>query len=275
MLEKEILITDIYSDSGFNCRGSITPFSVQQLAKEIAKDGLLSAIIIQPYNENPKYKYRIVAGHRRFLACKLLKWQFVRVIIKDNLTEEDAKRINLVENLHRLDLDILQQAEGVKHYKDEGMSVDEICKELSQSRQWVEVRLKLLDLEEDIQLQAKAGLLTQQQILDLHRLPKAKRIEAAKIIKEARFRGEKAAEIVKEKKKKIDPTARRKRNELEIRTMKEHLLDQVGECLATRVLAWTEGYISDFDVFLDAKKECQKSEKPYSIPNEYRGYCIV
>lgn len=273
MLEQEIPLAEIYSDSEFNCRGHITPQSVQQLSKEIAKDGLLYAIIVQPF-DSPKYKYKIVAGHRRFLACKLLKWQTITCKVRINLTEDDARRINYIENMHRLDLNILQQAQGMRHYKDKGMSIEQIAKELVQPRQWVDVRLKLLDLEEDIQVQAAAGLLTQQQILDLWRLPKAKRIEASKIIKEAKLRGDKAAEIVK-KKKTINPTQMKRRNETEIMFMVTHILEQYGECLATRTLAWANGNISDYDLFLDIKKGCEKEGKLYSIPVEYKGYCIV
>lgn len=272
MTEQEIPIEQIFCDHSFNCRGHVTPQSVQHLSRDIAKDGLLSAIHLVNYDNNNGKLYKIIAGHRRYLAVKLLKWPTIRAIIHNNLDENGAKRINLVENLQRKDLDILQQSYGIKHYKDQGLSVDQIAKELSESRQWVDVRLKLLDLEEDIRTQAKAGLLTQQQILDLWKMPSPRRLEAAKIIKEARLSGEKIAI----KKKAISPTRIGKKKDLEeVAFMLNHIISQTGESIGTRCLEWSLGKISDYDLFTSIKKECAKLNKEYKIPKEYEKYCEI
>ncbi len=72
---QDIPLNDILADPSFNCRGIIAPIDVVELAKDIEQHKLQNPIIVQ--NIDPKNNigkdFRIVAGHRRYSAFKVLK----------------------------------------------------------------------------------------------------------------------------------------------------------------------------------------------------------
>jgi hypothetical protein len=84
------------------------------LVQSIKKDGIINPITV---SKNGMDKYEIVAGRRRFKACKMLNLKeipaFVRwdAISKENKSEK--QRIALVENLHRKDLSDIEKANGI------------------------------------------------------------------------------------------------------------------------------------------------------------------
>src|SRR5262245_14130389 len=96
----------IFSDDDFNCRGRIAPIDVIDLAKSIEEVGLQQPIVVQPYKHplNPKILYRIMAGHRRFMAFRVNKSDKIPAFIREGLTDFEARLLNLTENLKRQDL---------------------------------------------------------------------------------------------------------------------------------------------------------------------------
>ena len=109
-------ITDVYSvkmdcilcNMEFNCRAQITNDSVVELAQSIEVNGLQTPIHI--HSHKGKYKYMIVAGHRRYIACRLLGRTHINAIILENLNEQHARILNLSENLDRRDLTPYEEA---------------------------------------------------------------------------------------------------------------------------------------------------------------------
>src|SRR5690606_25873258 len=89
----EISLTDIYIDNAFNCRGAIAPIDVVDLAKSIKADGLQQPIIVEPF-EHPKYKYRIISGHRRFVAHRVNEAKTIQCKVVTGLNEFQARRLN-------------------------------------------------------------------------------------------------------------------------------------------------------------------------------------
>src|SRR5215831_9926890 len=98
--EHKLLPTvEIFADENFNCRGTIAPFDVIDLAKSIEKNGLLQPIVVQPYVNHPPHKYRIIVGHRRHRAYEVQGWKEIPAIIKEGLTDVQLRILNLQENL--------------------------------------------------------------------------------------------------------------------------------------------------------------------------------
>jgi ParB/RepB/Spo0J family partition protein len=97
---------------------------ITSLAETIKQKGLIQPIIVKPRGE----KYLIIAGHRRYRACKELGKSHVACIIRSNsLTEGALKELAIIENLHRDDLTILEIAESIYYFKDsKNMSQKEI-----------------------------------------------------------------------------------------------------------------------------------------------------
>ncbi|MGI0045508.1 MAG: ParB N-terminal domain-containing protein, partial [Nitrososphaeraceae archaeon] len=78
------------------CKTSIPSENIKELASSIREHGLIQSITVRPLNGG----FEIIAGHRRFYACKLLRWKKIpaRVI---SFSDKDAFEIQLVENMQR------------------------------------------------------------------------------------------------------------------------------------------------------------------------------
>lgn len=253
----QIPMDQIFSDSVFNCRGAIIPYEVESLITSIRDKGLMQPIVVRPYN-HPPHQYKIVVGHRRHAACKLLKMTEIPANIKE-MTEGEARALNLIENLERKDLNMLQEALAIKWFREAGLQLREVAKEVGKSTGWVSTRYLILDLEPDIQLEIAAGLLKQDQIKMLHEIPSRQgRIEAVKRIKEAKARGEDQGLFTPPKPKKAvmdDMREKTARNMREIFEILDLIYNEVGPNIATRALAWAGGAISTDEFFTSLKEE--------------------
>lgn len=264
---QDIPLSEIYSDPNFNCRGAIAPIDVVDLSQSMDQRGLDFPIMVQPYSsqEQPGKKWRIIAGHRRHKAAELLRWETIPCIIKEGLSEIDARVKNLTENIQRKALNILQEAKAIEHFRNVGLPQDDVAKYLGQSRGWVQVRYYLLDLAPEIQKEAAAGMLTNQQIRDLYSAPTKERFELVKKIKDAKERGEKTPRL-KQPKKTMFTKKLRDRNE--IFEMMDHIAEYIGYNFATRAMAWCAGEITDFDFHRDIKEQAEAMGINYEIPKE-------
>lgn len=264
----EIPLDEIYADSDFNCRGSFTNFDVIDLAKDIEEHGLLQPVIVVPF-EQDSYKFKLIAGFRRFAALSSLNKKTAPAVIKKTLNEVQQRTINLMENIKRRDLNILQEAIAIKNLIAVGMNQGSMADHLGVSTGWLQSRLSLLKLPEDIQKEAAAGYLTGMNIQDLAKLPtKEHQYEAVKLIRAAREQGSKRAIQIIDKKKK--PVVEAKlRNITNIKQLQDTIRDAIGNGLATRVLAWAAGNIDDAEVYVSLKEEADRKGINYTIPKEY------
>lgn len=275
-------IDEIYSDPEFNCRGTICPTDVVELARSIDTQGLLQPIALQPLSQHNEFgkKYRILLGNRRYSAYTLLardkdnqesgKYKKIPAKIIKGLSELEARVLNLNENLGRVDLNIMQEATAMLPFFRAGWTHQQIAERLSQSTGWVGIRAAALRLEPEIQQQIAAGYLTQEQIRDLSRLQsKEQRFNITKEIIEKKLRGEKDVVKIKEKiAGKKDIKVKKVRQIGDVFKMQEHIQDSIGNNFGTRCLAWCAGTISDEELFGDIKNIAQELNKYYEIPVE-------
>jgi ParB family chromosome partitioning protein len=262
----------IYSDDEFNCRGSIQPFDVKDLAQDIQENELQFPIAVQPACDVEGgvpngFEYRIIAGHRRFMAFRVLKRTEIPAMIKKGLSEVQARIHNLSENLQRKELNILQEARAIKRLKDYGLVQEATAQAIGRTRSWVQIRYNLLELPEVIQEEAAAGILNQSQIKQLYSLKTPEeQYEAVRKIKTALINGQKGISVAKPPK--ADPYKKKRRQKNEVEEMIRHIAKEspIGFGLATRALAWANGTINTAELYMDIKAEAAKLDKPYRIP---------
>lgn len=261
-----IPMTDIFSDDDFNCRGKIVPLDVIDLARDIQDNGLDIPIVVQPYDEHPPQKYRIIAGHRRFMAFRVNKATEIPCQIRQDLDELHAAAFNLRENLTRQQLNIKQEAHGLRRFYHAGWTDKATADLLHQSRGWVQVRYMLLALPEDIQNEAAAGMINQEHVRKLFGMKTEEMYQLVRKIKESKIKGEKI-ELPVEKKK--DPNARLKksRERYDIFSMIDWLLTTVGAGLHTRGMAWAAGEISDYEFLEDVERHCDENGLTFHHPS--------
>jgi ParB family transcriptional regulator, chromosome partitioning protein len=270
MQVKEIPIDEIHDDALFNCRGEISPIEVVNLMRDIDQNGLQNALLVYEYNSVEKArtgkKYKLVSGYRRYKACKTLDWTTVPCNIESHMDDVTARIKNLGENINRQQLSIYQEAKAIEALKLAGLTQEEVATRLHASRGWVQVRFMLLELPKEIQADAAAGMLNQQQIRDLYSLPThEKQFTAVKQIKEAKARGE-TLKIKASKPKNL--YLKRERNRAEIFKMMEVIQDAIGNNFGTRCLAWAGGEIMDIDLHRDIQGLAKEVGKKYDPPDE-------
>lgn len=131
--------------------------AISELADSIAQHGLIQPIVVKPTINGI---YSIIAGERRWRACRLAGLSEVPVIIKD-ADEQSLMEIALIENLQREDLNAVEEALGYRSLIDGyGLTQDEVAKRMGKSRSAVTNALRLLSLN-DAELEAlRRGTIT-------------------------------------------------------------------------------------------------------------------
>lgn len=128
-------------------RDKIDPNGINELADSIKQRGLLQPLLVTQDGDG----YKIVAGHRRYLACVQLGLSEVDCYVYSPLTEED-KTIDMAhENLIRENLNIIEEAKLIKSLVyDNARGVEEVAKILSKSPTWVDNRIEILEWPQEV-----------------------------------------------------------------------------------------------------------------------------
>lgn len=115
---------------------------IDDLAESIKKYGLLQPILVKKQDN----RYIIIAGERRYRACKKLGLEYVEVIIKD---DENAMLISLIENIQRENLTALEEAVAIQNIKDKYKCThEELSKLLGKTRVYITNKLRILNADE-------------------------------------------------------------------------------------------------------------------------------
>lgn len=128
-------------------RTTFKPEEIEELANSIKKEGLLQPILVRKVGDH----YQIIAGERRWQACKSLSMKEipVRFWAADN---DKALELALIENIQRSDLNPIEEAYGYKRLMErKGMTQSEVAQTVSKGRSTIANALRLLDLPEEAQ----------------------------------------------------------------------------------------------------------------------------
>jgi len=141
-----ILISE--SNTRKNIDSGTEDTSLDDLANSIKEKGLLSPIIV---TANKNGTYSLIAGQRRFLACKKLGWDKIPAIIRETTDDTDAVIISLIENVHRADMNPLDKAGAYEKIYQKYSDFQKVAKETGVSVQTIKKYLNLLKLAPSIQ----------------------------------------------------------------------------------------------------------------------------
>lgn len=132
--------------------------ALQQLADSISEHGVIQPLIVRSM---PDGSYQIVAGERRWRAAKMAGLSEIPVVIRDDLTEEQAMQIAMIENLQRENLNPIEEALGYKELLDKySITQDKLAKALGKARSSITNSLGLLTMPNAVQEMLKNGTLT-------------------------------------------------------------------------------------------------------------------
>lgn len=121
--------------------------ALEELSDSIRENGLLQPILVREYGEG---RYQIIAGERRFRACKLAGLTEIPAIVLDR-DDKAAAQIALIENIQREDLNPLEEALAYRSLKEEyDMTQEELSERIGKSRSAIANSIRLLDLPDEI-----------------------------------------------------------------------------------------------------------------------------
>jgi ParB family transcriptional regulator, chromosome partitioning protein len=141
------------------------------LIASIREHGLLQPILIRPLSHG----FEIVAGHRRFHACRSLRWRFIPCKIRE-LADKEAYEIQLTENMQRKSMDPIEEAEAFRRYVvDFGWGgVTELAAKIGKSEEYVSHRIQLLKLPEEVKQHIIENRINVSSALELTSIPSEK-----------------------------------------------------------------------------------------------------
>lgn len=131
--------------------------ALSELADSIARHGLIQPIVVRPTTDG---RYMIIAGERRWRACRIAGITDVPVMIKDT-DDRTLMELALIENLQREDLNPVEEALGYRSLIEEfELTQDEVAKRMGKSRSAVTNALRLLGLNDDELEALRKGLIS-------------------------------------------------------------------------------------------------------------------
>ena len=132
----------------FQPRKNFNQDSLKELAESIKAQGIIQPILVRMTSNN---QFEIIAGERRWQAAKIAKLDEVPVVVKD-IPDSTALAMALIENIQREDLNVIEEARGIKRLIDEFNITHEAAAEaVGKSRAAVSNTLRLLSLCEHAQ----------------------------------------------------------------------------------------------------------------------------
>ncbi|MEI8405250.1 MAG: ParB/RepB/Spo0J family partition protein [Actinomycetes bacterium] len=151
--------------------GSITPNSFQprdhfdeeqiaSLAASIRELGVLQPILVRPVGDEGD-SFELIAGERRWRAARRAGLATIPVLVRIDTSDQSSLEQALVENLHRADLNALEEAAAYQQLIDEfELTHDDVATRVGKSRVAVTNTLRLLQLPAGVQRAIADGELT-------------------------------------------------------------------------------------------------------------------
>lgn len=128
--------------------------ALAELSDSIREHGVIQPLLVRPMADG---SYRLVAGERRYRAARMAGLTEVPVTVRE-MSDEEESIFALIENLQREDLNVIEEAEGLKRLIDSfGLTQEQAAARVGKSRTAVTNSLRLLNLPEEITVLVKDG----------------------------------------------------------------------------------------------------------------------
>ena len=153
---KNLIITEVEPNRE-QPRKNFNQEALEELAESIKEYGLIQPIVV---TEKDGY-YCIIAGERRWRACKLAGLEEIPAIVRED-DERKNKEIALIENIQREDLNPFEKALGIKNLMESyNLTQEEVAKKLGKGRSTIANSIRVLNLEPRVLELAKQGKISE------------------------------------------------------------------------------------------------------------------
>src|ERR1700729_1619163 len=132
--------------NAFQPRSHFDEESMSSLAASIREVGLLQPVLVREVDDEEE-SYELIAGERRWRAARRAGLQTIPVLVQPDTGDVTSLEQALVENLHREDLNALEEAAAYQQLIDEfGLTHEQVAKRMGKGRATVTNTLRLLQL---------------------------------------------------------------------------------------------------------------------------------
>lgn len=152
---RELPIANIAPNS-YQPRGHFDEEALLSLTASIQEVGVLQPVLVRPIGDDGE-QFELVAGERRWRAARRAGLQTIPAVVRQT---EDARALEhaLVENLHREDLNVLEEAAAYQQLiEDFGLTHDDVARRVGKSRSAISNALRLFQLPSAIQRMLQEG----------------------------------------------------------------------------------------------------------------------
>lgn len=178
MRESKVVSIDEIRPNPYQPRIDFDDEALMELSQSIRENGLIHPITVRQEKDG----YEIVAGERRYRAMKIAGMIEIPVIVID-ADEVQMAEMALVENIQRENLSAIEEANAyVQIMKTTGISQSQLALKLGKSQSSIANKIRLLQLDEEVQQAVTARRITERHARALLALPKEKQEQAMETI---------------------------------------------------------------------------------------------
>ena len=160
-------------------RKSFDQEKLEELAESIRQHGVIQPLTVRKLSSG---YYQIIAGERRWRAARMAGLEDIPAVVIE-ADDRTAMELAMIENLQREDLNPIEEAEGFRSLiENYGMTQEQAASSVGKSRSAVANAMRLLDLEENLQVLVEDGELSAGHARAILPLSPVMRAEAAKTI---------------------------------------------------------------------------------------------
>ena len=175
----ELELKDIMPNR-FQPREVFDDSALEELSQSIKEHGVIQPIVVRKVGD----KYEIIAGERRYRASLLAGKETIPAIVSP-MDDREAAKVALIENLQRKDLSAIEEAKTYQTIlKLDNMTQEELAQNLGKSQSAIANKLRLLNLDDEVQTALLNGEISERHARSLLNLPtnEAQRTMLNKII---------------------------------------------------------------------------------------------
>jgi len=149
--------TDLIRPGTGQARTAFDDAALAELTASIVESGVIQPVVV---SGNPEHGYRLLAGERRWRAAQQAGLGQLPAIVRNDLCENDAVVLGLIENLQRESLGVMDTAHGLGRLCERfALTHDDVARKIGKSRAYVTNYLRLRSLAEPVQALVENGAL--------------------------------------------------------------------------------------------------------------------
>lgn len=248
----EIVLAEIFPNP-HQPRKNFNEEELTELAQSIKEYGLIQPIIVKKTNNG----YYLVAGERRSRAAKLAGLTTIPAIVVD-FNDQQMKEVALIENIQRVDLNSIEEANAYKELIELlGLTQEELAQRIGKSRSHVTNTMRLLNLPTEVQTLLLENKVTMGQVKPLISLNVDKN-ELKNIINKIinlNLNARQVEELVKEYNPKIaKPLIENSEKDSSKRAVNEFLENKIMRKLGTKVVIDTDKIVIKYTGIKDLNR---------------------